>query len=238
MLASRTTGGYGGVAPARELRRHEAPRSRGRPRTAPRDGREARVWMSTRPPLGPRPARPATWLSSWKQRSDARKSGRLIPTSASITPTSVTFAKVEPLGDHLRAEQDVHLAAPHAVENVGVRPLPARGVDIHARDPRGREALGQQSLDLLRAEAAPAQRRPADTARQTACGCLVMLAVVADQPLGRAMIGQRDGAVRAGRDVTARLALHERRVAAPVEQEDALLAARERLAQRRSRAAR
>ena len=53
--------------------------------------------MYTSPPLGPRPARPATWVRSWKVRSVARKSGRWMPVSALITPTSVTLGKSSPL---------------------------------------------------------------------------------------------------------------------------------------------
>jgi hypothetical protein len=59
-----------------------------------------------------------------------------------------------------------------------------------------------------------------------------MLAVVAHQPFGRAMVGERDRTLRAGRDIAARLALHERRVSAAVEEHDALLAVREGLAKR------
>src|SRR5207245_483312 len=56
----------------------------------------ARVWANTWPPFGPRPARPATWATSWKVRSAARKSGRWSPVSASTTPTTVTFGKSSP----------------------------------------------------------------------------------------------------------------------------------------------
>ncbi len=59
--------------------------------------------------------------------------------------------EIEALGDHLGAEQDVDFAAAHAVEDVGVRPFAARGVDVHARDARVRIPLEQQALDLLRA---------------------------------------------------------------------------------------
>ena len=55
------------------------------------------VCTSTCPPFSPRPARPATWASSWNVRSALRKSGRCSPTSAFTTPTSVTFGKSSPL---------------------------------------------------------------------------------------------------------------------------------------------
>jgi hypothetical protein len=51
----------------------------------------------TLPGPAPRPHRPATWLTSWKVRSVALKSGRLIAVSALITPTSCTPGKSSPL---------------------------------------------------------------------------------------------------------------------------------------------
>src|SRR5687767_14544229 len=60
--------------------------------------------------------------------------------------------KVEPLRDHLRAEQNVDLPVPDAVENHGMRPLVTRSVDIHARDPRAGEPLAEEALDLPRTE--------------------------------------------------------------------------------------
>ena len=53
--------------------------------------------MTTRPPRSLRPARPATWMSSWHARSAARKSGRLTPTSAATAPTTVTLGRSNPL---------------------------------------------------------------------------------------------------------------------------------------------
>ena len=55
------------------------------------------VCTSTTPGLAPRPARPATWLTSWNVRSVARKSGMFSEVSASITPTSRTSGKSSPL---------------------------------------------------------------------------------------------------------------------------------------------
>ncbi|MNL61675.1 hypothetical protein D3C87_1856310 [compost metagenome] len=51
----------------------------------------------TLPGISPRPARPATWVRSWKDRSAARKSGRLREASAAITPTSETRWRSRPL---------------------------------------------------------------------------------------------------------------------------------------------
>ena len=42
-------------------------------------------------------SRPATWVNSWKVRSDERKSGKFRAVSAFRTPTSVTLGKSKPL---------------------------------------------------------------------------------------------------------------------------------------------
>src|SRR5437868_3073755 len=60
-----------------------------------------------------------------------------------------------------------------------------------------------------------------------------MLAVVADQSIGRAMIRQTDRAVRAGRDPPAGAALDERSVATAIEQQDGLLALSKAIPDRR-----
>ena len=130
--------------------------------------------------------------------------------------------KVQSLGDHLRAEQNVDLAAADAVENLGVGPFSARRIDVHPRDARGRKTVGEKPLDLLRAEPPLAEDEPAAPGALQANG-LGVLAVVADQSLGRAMIRQADRAVRTIGDVAASGALHERRIAAAIEQQNALL---------------
>ena len=56
-----------------------------------------KVWTMARPASAPRPHRPLTWLTSWKVRSAARKSGRLSAVSALTTPTSRTPGKSRPL---------------------------------------------------------------------------------------------------------------------------------------------
>ena len=55
------------------------------------------VCTSTRPPRGPRPARPASWAISANVRSSARKSGKRRVESASSTTPSVTSGKSWPL---------------------------------------------------------------------------------------------------------------------------------------------
>ena len=121
--------------------------------------------------------------------------------------------------------------APTRSRIVGVRPLAARRVDVHARDARRREAVGEQTLHLLRPESALPQHEPL-AARTRGSHRLGVQTVVADQPLRRSMIRETDRAVRTGRDVAAVGALNERRVAAPIEQENALLALRQPIGQR------
>src|SRR6185437_3044600 len=119
--------------------------------------------------------------------------------------------KIEALGDHLRAEQHVDLAAADPVENLGVRPLAARRVDVHARDARARKAVGEESLHLLGAESALPQQY-ALAARADGSRRFRMPAIVADEPLRRAMIRQRDRAIGTRRDVAALSTLDERRI--------------------------
>ncbi len=78
-------------------------RPRGSPRSrAARRGRSTRAVGSsactiTRPPRSPRPLRPASWATSAKVRSSARKSGKRSVESASSTTASVTAGKSWPL---------------------------------------------------------------------------------------------------------------------------------------------
>src|SRR3569832_327051 len=111
-----------------------------------------------------------------------------------------------------------------------MRPLAARRVDVHAGDARRREAVGQQPLHLLRPQPALAHHRAA--ALRTGTGHLLgVLAIVTDEALGHAVIRETDRAVRTVRDVTARPALHERRIAAPIQEQNALFALPQTVAQ-------
>ena len=139
--------------------------------------------------------------------------------------------EVEPFRDHLGAEQHVHVAGTHAVEDLGVGPLATRGIHVHARDARRRVPLREEALHLLRSEAALPER-PATAAGAESLRRFGVQAIVAHQALRRAVIRERDAAIGACRDVAAVAALHRARVAAPVQQEDALLAGREALGER------
>ena len=78
----------------------------------------------TRPGRSPRPARPATWASSWKVRSAARKSGKLSDRVGEHHADQRHARHVVPLGDHLRADEDVEAAgAARRASNVCWLPL-------------------------------------------------------------------------------------------------------------------
>src|SRR6266487_4045730 len=103
-----------------------------------------------------------------------------------------------------------------------MRPFPRGRVDVHAGDRRGRKSVQEKTLDLLRAEPALLQ---CATSALAAHGTqrLLVTTVMAKESLRRAMVRQRDAAVRTHHDIAAFTALHERRIAAPVEEQDALL---------------
>src|SRR5215204_5176051 len=112
-----------------------------------------------------------------------------------------------------------------------MRPLPCRGIDVHSGHAGGWKSVAQETLDLLRAQPAATQRIAA-AASAAWCRLLLVQTVVADQPLGSAMVGERDGAVRTRRDLSTLIALHECRVPSAIQQQDALLAAREAVRER------
>src|SRR5215471_13909576 len=102
-----------------------------------------------------------------------------------------------------------------------MRPLAARRVDVHARDARRRKAVREKALHLLRPEPALPQH-DAFAARALRPLRFRMLAVVADEPLGRAMVREADRTVRTRRDVATLRALDKCRVAAAVEKQNCL----------------
>ena len=91
-------------------------RGRCRRRPGPASGR------SRRPPRSPRPLRPASWATSAKVRSSARKSGKRRVASASRTTLEDDLGEVVALGDHLGADEDARLAPrskPARISSVG-----------------------------------------------------------------------------------------------------------------------
>ena len=131
--------------------------------------------------------------------------------------------KVEALGDHLGAYQNPCLAPAELPDDALVRVLLARGVVVHAQHRDVREEALHFLLHALRARAevldvlAPALR--ADRRDS-----LLLPAVVAAQRVFRAVVRHGDVALGAGDGVAAAAAGDERRVAAPVDEQNRLLA--------------
>ena len=132
--------------------------------------------------------------------------------------------KVEPLGDHLGSEQDVDLALGNALQDVMVRPLARRRVEIHACDSRAGIAHPEEMLELLRTQTA--QALGLVTADQAGTRYSVFVAAVVAAHRGRSLMHREsDGAPGTSRHVAARRTLHERRKSAAVEQQNHLFAA-------------
>ena len=141
------------------------------------------------------------------------------------------------LGDHLRADEQIDLARVQARQQPFQIVAAAHRVAIHAPDARAGKNLRQPLLALLRARAEVVQMLAValGAARRNRAP---VAAVVALQPLalaryasifaGRLVVGERDGAVLALQLFAAGAADHGKRIAAPVEQNQRLLAALER----------
>ena len=179
-----------------------------------------------RPGRSPRPARPTAWLRSWNVRSAARSSGRFRATSDETTPTSVTDGMSSPLVTRLVPDEHVEAARRRRRR----RPAsPRRG----ARRRRGRAGRpeGREPHRGPRARAARCRRRGSGSAASRSSGSGVgersgPAAVVAAQRHAGLVVDQRPLAVGAGLDVPAVPAQDDRGAAAPVEDEDRLLAGR------------
>ena len=138
--------------------------------------------------------------------------------------------EIEPLGDHLRAEEQVELAGAEVREHLAELVLARHGVGVDARHAGAGEELGDDLLGALRAMALPADvGRAARGARGR--GRRPVVAEVAAHGAVGPVQRQRHAAMRAGRRDAAGRADARARVAAAVEEEDGLLAAGEALAE-------
>ena len=88
------------------------------------------------PRRSPRPARPATWVSSWNVRSAARKSGSAERVSAETTPTSVTAGKSRPLAIICVPTSTSARGAAKAREQLLVACASSHRVGVPAQHPR------------------------------------------------------------------------------------------------------
>ena len=187
------------------------------------------VCSRTRPGRSARPARPATWCSSWKVRSPARRSP---PHQAEVGVDHADqgqVGEVMALGDHLGADQEVELAVADLAQQLGRGRRPGQGVagqqcgpglgeergDLlgQALDPR---AAGRQGILGLAGRAVLGQRQH-------------VAAVVALQAPDQAVLDQPGGAIGAVQAMAAAAAEGQRRVAPPVQEQQGLLPGRQRL---------
>ncbi len=133
------------------------------------------------------------------------------------------MVEVEALGHHLRAHEDVDGALREAGEDAVERLSSAHGILVHAGDARFGEDLSELLLDLLRAEADHAQSVAAALAALHRRR-VVPSAVMAAQLMQLLVVGEAHIAVVAMGHPGAALALPYGHVAAPVLEEDGLLA--------------
>ena len=127
-------------------------------------------------------------------------------------------------GNHLGADQDVDVAVAQSTQNALMRRLGTSGVAVHAGQPRFGKQRAQHRFDLLGAEAVGPQRGPFAPRAQRRHR-LVETAVMAPQPVGAAVIRQRHAAMFAVGNRAAITALQVGGKTAPVNQNEALLAA-------------
>src|SRR5690242_9147439 len=110
--------------------------------------------------------------------------------------------KVQPLPNHLRAEENIRFAFGERFQYSVVRALSGCGVEVHSQQPGGRKELADFFFDPLRPE--PAEMHIGSFAVRTLFrGLLHKSAVVAPEMLLRKMVGERDVAVSAHLDVPA-----------------------------------
>ena len=224
MRTRRAEGGHQVLLADAAAPPRRSPGSRVARRARSPGARGSRVCTITRPGASPRPVRPATWATSWKVRSAARKSGRCRRGVGVDDADQRHVREVEPLGDHLRAEQDVDLAGRNAREHALVAAGRAHGVGVHAR----RRGLGKRCatsrLEALGADAAVVQARArgrrgrsrAGSPRRRRCGRAARRALVVRQGDVAGVALERRGRTPGSR--------HERVKAAAVEQQDHLAA--------------
>ena len=150
----------------------------------------ASVCTRTRPPR-PRPARPASCVTSAKVRSSARKSGKRSVASASSTTPSVDVGEVVALGHHLRADEHAGAARPRTRRACGRRPSRRRGGGPEVA------AVRELALAAVRYRCRGARSTTEPQSRQRARHRLAMATVMACQQAVGAVPDERDVAGRA-----------------------------------------
>ena len=126
--------------------------------------------------------------------------------------------KIQPLGHHLGAEQDIRLALGELGKQLFVRSLGVHRVRVHAQHARGRKFVVQLLLDLLRAGCFGKQAFTA-AHRAFARDLDRRAAVVAHRAAGHRVIGHARRAGGALGHPSAQRAADHAAVAAPVEEQ-------------------
>ena len=131
--------------------------------------------------------------------------------------------EVQSLGDHLSAQEDVHLPSLHPTQDLVMSPLPGGGVHIHPGQASLGKGLRHDPLHLFGAQ--PPEGEILRPTPATPLGSrLVVAAVVAEDAFADPMIGERDRAVGTGLHIPALTALHEAGVSAAIQEQNHLLA--------------
>ena len=133
------------------------------------------------------------------------------------------IVEMQPFGNHLRTDKDIHLVVRHGVDNLLISILNARGIEVHAHD----ASLGEEFLHFL---LQPFGAEALHTHLPSACGALLrdrgmVTAVVAGHFLQAHVERERHIAVDAAWRLPASGTLQQGRIAAAVLEEYHLLAA-------------
>ena len=145
-----------------------------------------------------------------------------------MTPTSVTLGKSSPLAIICVPSRSFHLAGAKRGERPLVAAAALHGVGVHAQARHIGEAGANFRFQALRAQARIADAHEAAAEARRWCRHLV-IAEMTQGNLLRAMVRERDVAMRAREHVAARRALDMRGKPAPVQEQDHLAPALQRL---------
>ena len=132
-------------------------------------------------------------------------------------PDQRDVGKVEPFGNHLRAEQDANFTGAKAIERTFVAARTVHRVGIHPQRGVPRKALLHFVLESL--GAATKKIQPRKTTGTAAIGNrLMVITIMTDCLVATPMVGECDFTLRTLRGLTAGRALDVRRKTAAVEQ--------------------
>jgi hypothetical protein len=145
------------------------------------------------------------------------------------TPDECDIRKVQTLGDHLRAQQDVDAARAKVRQDAFVAAGFAHRIGVHPRDAGFGESGSDLHLQLLRPETEKTYARRAAVGTRLGAGNGIV-AVMTECFLSLAMVREGDRAIRTADRFSTRGTLDRSREAAAVEQQNDLAAVLDRLA--------